>query len=720
MTVATTPLKLEPFAVYDDYERPKPLEKKAQDPANTSRPTFHPVVIEDYSREECAVAVADNAEQSLLDSWVEIEEQSPFDSWIATKTDSHGTLRMPGAEAATLEQPFDASSTTTRKGLEGKTESTQISAESPRSWRSTFTAPVAGLYNAATGTIQGWVGNNAPIKELDPAQRLERAAELAYQIEAKLERLSKSICKAGGITLSTPDAGRIDPVQLSTWDSLQNFSARTQGALTAILDTTEGVASGGIIAGVGATGILGIGFGAAALSGGTMLALKEMRQFPERAESRGVQNVISARLPGILTDLEELDAIIGQEEHRWEIQQRIMATISQRYDHCGALERQIIGAVRARARIEMACELENGIPVSVAHRDDSTRNTVLTQLAQTRDALYNFIASLIQGFNALSERMLFTLHASEAAAHAKAEKNTEEAFRNSYKAQLLDLSTIKNSTLAANVDVIALQNLESSGTPTKVTDTALRADIAIGQNLTRTILSSGPNFGAVKYAAKIGAHERNYAVPSNLTTVRSIARYIDAQAISNARNPSAAATAPTLSQGQDGSYTIADPGRKLYSFLASAPTARANFSDTADVGPSAKLIDAGIGRMTIADYSRTFPGGANQMEFEPKIDKSGAHVLTVRFLNQPDESLFRPHQVTALDIIKNQRKRLATEQEQTPVETSDFTGMSLAEVEAYLDDMALVCEEQAQLLHDDYLQLAALNQWENPTFTRRA
>src|SRR5690606_20465521 len=159
-----------------------------------------------------------------------------------------------------------------------------------------------------------------------------------------------------------------------------------------------------------------------------------------------------------------------------------------------------------------------------------------------------------QGFNALSERMLFTLHASEAATHAKAEQKAEEAFKNSHKALLQDLSAIKNSTLAADVDVIALQNLENSGTPTKVTDTALRADIAIGQNLTRTILSLGPNFGAVKYTARIGAHERNYAVPSNLTTVRSIARYIDAQAISNVRDLSAAAKAPALSQGHDGSY----------------------------------------------------------------------------------------------------------------------------------------------------------------------
>ncbi|CAM3934481.1 hypothetical protein BOTU111921_01620 [Bordetella tumbae] len=709
MTVVTA---LKPFDFHENYAPPK-ASKKSQDSANTLRPNLDSFVREDYSPVKmCAAAVVDNAEPSLLDSWVEIKEQSLLDSWVATEIDSHGTL----------EQPFDALRTATRKGLEGQTDPTQISAESPRSWRSAFTAPLVGMYNAATGTVQGWVGNNAPqsIQQLTPGQRIERAAELAYQIEVKLQRLDESICKTHGIKLSTPDAARIDSVQLSTWDSLQNFSARTQGAVTAILDTTVGVASGVAIGGVGATGILGIGFGAAALSGGTILALTEMRKFPERAQSRGVQNVLNDRLPEIQKDLDELDAIIGQEQHRWAMQQRIMATISQRYDHCGALERQIIGAVRARARIEMACELENGMPVSVAHRDDPTRNAVLTQLAQTRDALYNFIASLIQEFNALSERMLFTLHVSEAAAHAKAEKNAEEAFKNAHRALLLDLSTIKNSTLAADVDVIALQNLENSGTSTKVTDTALRADIAIGQNLTRTILSSGPNFGAVKYAAKIGAHERNYAVPSNLTTVRSIARYIDAQAISNARNPSAAATAPTLSQGQDGSYTIADPERKLYSFLASAPTARANFSDTADVGPSAKLIDAGIGRMTIADYSRTFPGGANQMEFEPKIDKSGAHVLTVRFLNQPDESLFRPHQATALDIIKNQRKRLATEQEQTPVETSDFTGMSLAEVEAYLDDMALVCEEQAQLLHDDYRQLAALNQWENPTFTRRA
>src|SRR5690606_4481639 len=121
---------------------------------------------------------------------------------------------------------------------------------------------------------------------------------------------------------------------------------------------------------------------------------------------------------------------------------------------------------------------------------------------------------------------------------------------------------------------------------TTVTDDALRADIHRGENLTRAILSSGPNFGAVQYTAKAGSAEHKYAVPSHLTTVRSIARYIDAQVISNTKNPDVAAKAPALSQGQDGVYTIADPDRNLYSFLASAPTAYADFSDPADKGLS--------------------------------------------------------------------------------------------------------------------------------------
>src|SRR5690606_2996414 len=101
----------------------------------------------------------------------------------------------------------------------------------------------------------------------------------------------------------------------------------------------------------------------------------------------------------------------------------------------------------------------------------------LAQLAQKRDALYNFIASLIQGFNTLSARLLLTPQAREVYANAKADKNAEEVFKTAYKTLLQDLSDFKNSTLAPGIDVIALQNLENSGTPTKVTDTALRADI---------------------------------------------------------------------------------------------------------------------------------------------------------------------------------------------------------------------------------------------------
>ncbi|OZI43376.1 hypothetical protein [Bordetella genomosp. 4] len=720
----TTITAVEPIT-FREYHAPSKELEKAQNAAKTLRPKIEDFdIYEDYSPSKtCAAAVVDSAEDPLLDDWVETEVDFP------------NTLKLFDGKDPSLEQAFDALNTLARKRIADQIEPTQTNAEPASSWRSAFTIPMAGIYNAATGAAQVWTRNNAPesIRKFDASQQMERASELVCQIQEKLQRLDESICKANGNKVTPLDAGRIDPVRLSTWDSLQNFSARTQGAVTALLDTTVGVASGVAIGGVATTGILGLGFGAAALSGGAILALKEMRSLPERAESVGVRNVLDTRLPDIQKDLDELNAIISQEDHRRVISQRIMATIALRYDHCRALDQAIKGAEKAlRTRIATVSELENGMavpaaasrssqpitPQLIAHGNDPTRNAVLAQLAQKRDALYNFIASLIQGFNTLSARLLLTPQAREVYANAKADKNAEEVFKTAYKTLLQDLSDFKNSTLAPGIDVIALQNLENSGTPTKVTDTALRADIAIGQNLTRTILSSGPNFGAVKYTARAGAQERSYAVPSNLTTVRSIARYIDAQAISNVRDLSAAAKAPALSQGHDGSYTIADPDRKLYSFLASAPTARANFSNPADLGSSAKLIDTGIGRMTVADYSSTFPGGANQMEFETKLDKNGASILTIRFSKQPEESLFRSEQTTALDIIKNQQKKLVTEQ--TPAKTSDFTGMSVAEIQAYLDNMTLLCDEQTTLLQEDRRQFDALNKWENPTFTRHA
>lgn len=58
--------------------------------------------------------------------------------------------------------------------------------------------------------------------------------------------------------------------------------------------------------------------------------------------------------------------------------------------------------------------------------------------------------------------------------------------------------------------------------------------------------------------------------------------------------------------------------------------------------------------------------------------------------------------------------------EQTPAKTSDFTGMSVAEIQAYLDNMTLLCDEQTTLLQEDRRQFDALNKWENPTFTRHA
>jgi len=707
-TTATTTSAINPFVILNDYVSTEKPEQP-QDSATTVLAKFE--IHSDCSpSDKCAAAERHDDTLSALstepldtseipDSLVFFDAQDPLITAFEDLQDAiHAALPRQSEPAPIAEEP------------------------PPSSWQSTFAAPLVGVYNAASNLVQRLTRTDvpAPIQNIDTNQHLERAAELSFKIEDQLHELDKDICAALGIPPPTLDAGRINPTPCTNWDQLRNFSAHARGFVTALLDTAPGVASGVAVGGVATTGILGIGGGVAAFCGGLILTLREARLFSGRQTNATVQNLIQSQLPEIQKNLEALDTYIRREEHRHTIGQRLMATMVMRNDYCRTLGQAIMGAeaaLKVRLCVITASEFENGVPAPavaspaplpvapqvVSHSDVPPRSTVLTQLAQTRDALYDFIASLIKGFNALSARVFPT-----------ADARDEKAFKEEYKTLLQELSSKHDSTLVPGVDVIAFENLKNGGASTTVTDDALRADIHRGENLTRAILSSGPNFGAVEYTARAGEFEHKYAVPSHLTTVRSIARYIDAQAISNTKNPADAAKAPALSLGQDGVYTIADPDRNLYSFLASAPTAYADFSDPADKGLSPGLTDTGIGRMTITDYSSTFPGGANQMVFEAKIDETGAHILTVRFVKQDDESRLKPGQVTAVDMIKHHQRKLVLGQ--TPAETPDFTGMSIAEIETYLKNMTQVCEEQMALLQADSRQFDALNEWENPMF----
>lgn len=693
------------------------------------------VIIEDYrspaaepAEKETDTASADD----LMDSFVLLEQDNlnHLKGWVETEPDAPSTAT--NADAPSLEPEARARGADSEQAAEQE----QDAHEQGSSWMSLLTRPLHDLYSAAANLGQIILGGEATNAASQPAtlaeQNLRRALDLADHIEAKLHHMDTRICAITGSKMLAPLAGRLDTPELSTWDTIQNFSARTQGTVTSVLDATIGVATGVAIGGVATTGILGLGLGATALSGGTILALKNLRDAPNNANNQAVINIIRDSLPGIQKDLAELSALMNQEQHRQHVAQRIMVTTALRYEHCSALDRSIkamekeLHARRTNAINAEPPSEDSPKPVSaqqvalaeIAPADDTQRRSVLSTLAQTRDALYEVLNAIIEVFTRLRDQLFFTLNSSEAATISTSDKNAEDAFKKTFEPMLQDLARYHIRTLDSGAHVIALQDLKRGNSESPLTSQALLTDIRIGQNLTRTILSAERNFGAVKYTANEGAQPRPYAVPSNLTTVRAIARYLDAQSSSNMRSPALASSAPDIAQQIDGTITIADPDSKLFSFLAGAPSAYANFLTEADIAVNADPLDSHIGRMTITDYSSSFPGGANQMEFEGIVDSKGNQFLAVRFSTVDKVTMSRPDSATLDTMLRNLADKIVLNE--APDETFDYSKMSDQEIWTQLDKLNQACDAQITLIKEDQRQIAALNQWQNPLYLQRA
>lgn len=594
------------------------------------------------------------------------------------------------------------------------------------SWFSAITNQLNTLCNATFDVAKKIVETNYPNSVQKPTtladQNTTRAKELRLQIASKLEALDASICRITGSHISPVDGGKIDSVELSTWDSLHNFSSRAQGAVTAIFDTTVGVATGAAIGGVATTGVLGVGFGVAALSGGTILALRNLRQFPENANNRAVVNEINRLLPSIQKDLESLTSLITQEQYRHQVGQRIMATTAMRYDLCVAMN-QMINNLEAEsdARTEKYLKLaknpnasENQVVLSEIsakelQKNDPTQNVFAQHLESARNSLYNLIVPLIQLLSTISAY----IYSIPQIYKSNPESLSEKEFKKTYATMLLDLADSKNNMLHPSASMAAYRAMKKADSGTRTTSSAILNDMKIGQNLFNTILSSEPNFGVIKYSISEGQQTRNYAVPSNLTTVRAIANYIDGQVISNSKDITSQIS--SISKGEDGTYTVVDPDHKLYNFFAGASNAKLNFVEVSQSN-LLDLVNQGVGQMMITDYSNTFPGGNNQMVFEAKTDDAGNSVLTLKFSKQSEDLIDTHYKVVTTSVINDIHEKLVMQEKSDGVQ--DLSGMSRFEIWEILDKINVACEQQKKLLEEDNRQMIALNQWENPIYSK--
>ena len=169
----------------------------------------------------------------------------------------------------------------------------------------------------------------------------------------------------------------------------------------------------------------------------------------------------------------------------------------------------------------------------------------------------------------------------------------------------------------------------------------------------------------------------------------------------------------TVSKNPDGSYSIADPGRKFYGFLAGAPSAHGKFLDHTPTD----LLDMSVGRMVIYDYNQSFPGGKNTMEFEQTFDSNNKPVLTIRFSNQDRTSVSRHDPKAILTYIENQQDKMDTEIE--PTKEIDFSDMSTDEIYAYQDKLKSVGDKFIHLLAADFSTHSNVDLWNIRMYEQR-
>ena len=584
--------------------------------------------------------------------------------------------------------------------------------QSARPLLSTFATPLAGIYNTTTGVARKMLGKTGPHFDNLADQNVHQIDERATEIRALLKHVTEQRNKLPGTPIPKPsvssaDAGNRCGAVMAHMSALVEHAAKPtlKNMLNSIDEGLPGLATN----------------------------LSEID-----AQLRLEQD-LNTNTQRLKTSIQELNAIVGQEQQRKILGQRMMAIMVTRYSYCDALQFAITQAQQASvAPINEHSQSARSSPQTTTYpspkqtpsppsSDDepSTSGATISALAKTRIALYNFIATLLEAFNIRLELMYFdSPKIRKEKANAKTEEEVKTEFRETYKNMLRKLGNdhAENSTVSASAVRAALKNLQAGGAaPTPKTAYELRCDIKIGEKITHAILTSPPNFGAIVYTHKSGERVSNYAVPSSLTTVRAIAQYLEAQALSTPYPP---ATPPIISRDRSGAYTIADPSRRLYNFLAAASTAYPNFLHSTELAATC-LQDANMSRMTIIDHRDTFPGGANKMEFDSQLDQRGNSILTVRFSKQDKTSLFKPTHamlIACIEDVKKTKLRFASTQNgviflQQFTKKLDALKHSKAEISDYIENLTISLHEQTKLLQADCHQYAALNQWKNPVFS---
>lgn len=581
---------------------------------------------------------------------------------------------------------------------------------------------------AASGVASAALLVTGPATPPRCEQNWARAQQLAFDIRRQLNELNQSLAEIEGVEPEPLKGGHLDAPKLSGWQEIQRYHSQAIGLYKGVLGAVPQAAGGAVLAGVGfmGFGVLAVGPALIAMTAGAVLGLRSLLSIPANANRQAAVTHIEKLLPEINANIAELAHILSEENRRQQIGERLRVNLCMRRDQCVAMLQALQAADKAVNGVRTPDEMHDPVanpepivPLATLQSEETMRGEGLTAVVKARQALQQLVTLLTQAFKTLDSWLRAPSTWLAQTRSDRTQQRAEATFREEFKHTLHALANVEAA--ASEVTAQALRNLKAADPVTLVTKSGLRTDILIGQTLTHSILSSELGFGSVRYTDKAGTREEHHAVPSNLMTARAIARYIDAQALVNAQPAKAAPTsvkqaaamaiASSVSKDPDGSYTIADPSGKLYTFLACAPTAYANLLAQRDGLSPAALMHAPVGRMTISDYSAALPGGVRHMEFEPQLDQNGAQVLKLRFV-AASHSPARPEVGAERSFLDQYQDKLVSGQ--TPPISSDLSDMSQSQLRQHIQELESACAAQYALWKDEEARIVALSNWRNP------
>ncbi|CAB3743436.1 hypothetical protein LMG3458_06116 [Achromobacter deleyi] len=582
------------------------------------------------------------------------------------------------------------------------------------------TSTVASTASSVARTVGGYLpGGGTPVAESASVaastpvseRNLARAGEVAGKIDEQMAKLNEQLRRmgGGGDALRVPDGERLNTPTLSTWDTLSRWNHQARGALSAGLTTlgwtTAAVAiptATSVITTPMALSPTSIGINATAMLGGAYLGLTALRDFPELASNRAALSLVESTLQSLQPQFKELDNLIAQEASRQTATDRTMLVSLERAPRLDALQRELaqVGEALKTAPSAPAQGVESRHPVALG--DGQARTQTLSLAARAKSAFQSFFGSIARGLSSAGRFLADLPNVPGRLLERRAAGKSELAYtQGAGRSALGILSAPRDGGIVlGGVDVRVMQRAaDAGGASLALPD--VRRQMHIGENLTHALRASDkPAFGAIA----VGEGTQQVAATANLTTARAMAWYFaaaaDAQESGNTQPP-------TVTRNTDGSLSVADPDRKLYSFLMHAPS----------VHTGAMAGEDGTrepGRLTLDDHRRGFPDGARGMQFETALNADGGAELRIRFVTERAQPVFTPLANERAVLLSMYQALHSPAQAGEP--QADFSGWSRDRLEAHQSSLIAALQRETTLMAGDQQQIRELRDWQNPAF----